>query len=199
MLESDPTKSVPSTAELTQFWKEVDFPLSPRPYPLTQRYVAALRERYANGAVLFASFQCPTHSVFDWYLSRNDPRGLLLFHRFWHASTPKTVLAELKVPKEYENDPSFQEGSSFTFAGELASRLYQGGAYHRSSGTGAEDMRMGEGSAQELIQGRFSEVLVYVNHAPWTDFFFDIFWDGTWILLDKGERVLHVLCATDTD
>lgn len=199
MSELDSTEPVPSTAELKQCWEEVDFPLSPRLYPSMQKYVEALRERYANGSVLFASFQCPADPVFDWYLSRNDLRGLLFFHRFWHTPTPGSVLAELKVPKTYEYDPPFQEGNSFTFGGELASRLYQGGAYHQPSGTGSEEMRLAELSVHELIQDRFSEILVYVNHAPWTDFFFDIAWDGTWILFDKEESVVHVLCATDTD
>jgi hypothetical protein len=199
MLESDSTKPVPSTAELTQFWKEVNFPLSARVYPSVQRYVEALRERYSNGRVLFASFQCPNHPVFDWYLSRNDPQNLLFFHRFWHMPTPSSILAELKVPKEYENDPPFQWGNSFTFAGELASRLYQGGAYYRLAGSGAEEMRLGERSAHELIQDRFSEILVFMNHASWTEFFFDVAWDGTWVLFDKREKVVHVLTGTDTD
>ena len=60
-------------------------------------------------------------------------------------------------------------------------------------------MRLAEGAAQELLEGRFSEVLVYANHAPWTDFFFDIAWDRTWLMVDKRERLVHVLCATDTD
>ena len=90
--------------------------------------------------------------------------------------------------------------NSFTFAGEIASRLYHGGAYHRSSGSGVEEMQLAERSTRELIQERFSEVLVFANHGAWTDFF-DTGWDDTWILLDKREsaRVIHILSATDTD
>jgi hypothetical protein len=199
MLKPDFAQPVPSTTELIQFWKEADFSLSTRSYPFTLEYVQALRQRYDNGRVLFASFQGTAHRVFDWYVSRNDLQGLLFFHKFWHTPAPSQVLSELRVSARYENNPRFQVASSFTFAGELASRLYHGGAYHKSHGSGAEEMRLAERSAHELIQDRFSEVLVFVNHAAWTEFFFDTGWDDTWILLDKRERAIHILAATDTD
>ena len=199
MLEPDVTQPVPSTTELIQFWKEADFPLSTASYPFTLEYVEALRRRYENGRVLFASFQTTAHRVFDWYVSRNDLQGLLFFHKFWHTPAPSQALAELRVPAKFENDPRFQPASSFTFAGEIASQLYHGGAYHKSHGSGAEEMRLAERSAHELIQDRFSEVLVFVNHAAWTELFFGIGWDATWILLDKRQRAIHILAATDTD
>jgi hypothetical protein len=199
MLEADTTQPVPSTSELIRFWKETDFSVSPRSYPTTLEYVKALQQRYENGRVLFASFEVAAEKLFDWYVSRNDLRGLLFFHKFWHTPTPGQVLSELRVPVSYENDPRFQWTNSFTFAGEIASRLYYGGAYHQSSGSGAEEMQLAERSARELIQDRFSEVLVFANNAAWTDFFFNTGWDATWILLDKRERVIHILAATDTD
>ena len=199
MLEADNTQPVPLTTELIQFWKEADFSISTRSFPFTLEYIQALQRRYENGHVFFASFQGAAHRVFDWYVARNDLQGLLFFHKFWHTPTPARVLSELRVPASYANDPRFQSTSSFTFAGEIVSQLYHGGAYHESHGSGAEEMLLAERSAHELIQNRFSEVLVFVNHTAWTDFFFDIAWDGTWILLDKRDRAIHILAATDTD
>lgn len=199
MLEADTTQPVPSTSELIQFWKEADFSLSTRSFPFTLEYVRALQQRYDNGRVFFASFQGMAHRVFDWYVSRNDLQGLLFFHKFWHTPTPAKILSELHVPPTHENDPRFQSASSFTFAGEIAARLYHGGAYHKSHGSGAEEMLLAERSAHELIQDRFSEVLVFVNHTAWSDFFLDTGWDDTWILLDKRDRAIHILAATDTD
>jgi hypothetical protein len=199
MLEADSASPVPSTNDLTRFWQEIDFAVSNRAYPFMEEYVRTLRERYANGRVLFASFECRRHAVIDWYMSRNNLQGLLFFHRFWHTPTPASILSELKVSNEQENDPRFEPGDSFTFAGKVASRLYQGGAYHRPTGSGVEEMRLAERAAYELIQDRFAEVLVFVSHAAWTRFFFGIGWDDTWLLLDKRERLVHVLAATDTD
>ena len=198
-MEAEVTRSVPLTTELVRFWKETDFLVSTRSYPATLEYVKALQQRYDNGRVVFASFQVAADKLFDWYVSRNDLQGLLFFHKFWHTPTPAKVLSELRVPASYENDPRFQWTNSFTFAGEIASRLYHGGAYHKSYGSGAEEMQLAERSARELIQERFAEVLVFANHAAWTEFFFDTGWDSTWILLDKRDRVIHILAATDTD
>jgi hypothetical protein len=58
---------------------------------------------------------------------------------------------------------------------------------------------LAEQVSRDLIEDRFSEILVYVNHSPWSDFFADIAWDATWVLFDKRKRNVHVLCATDTD
>ena len=198
MLEPDFTQPVPSTAELIQFWKEADFSVSMRSFPFTLKYVQELQRRYANGRVVFASFQSAVHKVFDWYASRNRPGELLFFQNFWHTPTPARILSELAVPP-VNDDPGFQLRSSFTFAGELALSLYSGGAYHRSHGSGAEEMRLAEQTAHELIQDRFSEVSMFVSYAAWSGFFFDIAWDVTWILFDLRDRSIHILAATDTD
>jgi hypothetical protein len=95
MLEADTTQPVPSTSELIRFWKETDFSVSTRSYPTTLEYVKALQQRYENGRVLFASFEVAAEKLFDWYVSRNDLRGLLFFHKFWHTPTPGQVLSEL--------------------------------------------------------------------------------------------------------
>lgn len=76
------------------------------------------------------------------------------------------------MPPTHENDPRFRSTSSFTFADKLAAPLYHGGAYHKAHGSGVEEMQLAERSAHELIQDRFPEVLVFVNHPAWTDFFF---------------------------
>jgi len=199
MLEPDFTQPIPSTAELIQFWKEADFSVSTRSFPCTLESVQELQRRYENGRVIFASFQSAAHRVFDWYASRNKLQELLFFHKFWHTPTPARILSELCVPSTHENDPGFQLRSSLTFAGELALSLYTGGAYHKSHGSGAEEMRLAEQTAHELIQERFSEVAMFVSHAAWSGFFFGIAWDVTWILLDKRDRSIHILAATDTD
>lgn len=199
MLEPDFTEPVPTVAAQVRAWRDADFPLNTRTYPSLEKFVEALRPRYANGAVLSASFRWPGEPTFDWYLSRNRAEELLFFHKFWHAPTPAAALRELRVPADYAGRPPFQWASSFSLAGELALALYNGGAYHRPAGTGADEMRLAGQVTLELFGGRYSEVLTFVNHGAWTPFFHDVAWDFTWLLLDKRERLVHVLCATDTD
>jgi hypothetical protein len=40
-------------------WKALDFPSYGGSYPCTAEYVSALRQRFANGGVLFHSFSIP--------------------------------------------------------------------------------------------------------------------------------------------
>lgn len=60
-------------------------------------------------------------------------------------------------------------------------------------------MKLSESVAGELIQDRYSDVQVYVNPAAWSDYFYDVIWDSTWLLIDRSRRFIHILCATDTD
>jgi hypothetical protein len=175
------------------------FPLSKTTFPAVERYVQLLKQKYVNGDVIFKSFEIPSHPVADWYFVRRNLESWLFFRELWFTPSPREVLSALKVPVGFENRPAFEWGNSFTFAGELASVLFRGGAYSVSDGTGVSEMQLSTEVANELIQGRYTDIYAYTNHAPWTEFFFDVAWDCTWLLLDRSLRKIHLLFATDTD
>lgn len=168
-------------------------------YPAVEDYAARLADKYLNGWVLFRSFLLPAHPVIDWYAPRYNLEGMLFFHRFWFAPTPASMLSQLRVADDYNNNPPFLRGDSFTFAGELASALFRGGAYEYSSGTGAAEMELGLAAAHELMQDRYAEVMVYANRRAWTPAFCDVAWDHSWMLVDPRLHCVHTLFATDTD
>ena len=60
-------------------------------------------------------------------------------------------------------------------------------------------MQTGEAAARALICDRFDDILVYETRRAWSPFFHDVAWDFSWVVVDKRERLLHLLCATDTD
>lgn len=46
---------------------------------------------------------------------------------------------------------------------------------------------------------RYEDIIVFESHAPWTDWFYDVAWDVTWMVLDSKECKMWLICATDTD
>ena len=52
---------------------------------------------------------------------------------------------------------------------------------------------------QCMFQDRYEDIIVFESHAPWTDWFYDVAWDVTWMVLDSKECKMWFICATDTD
>jgi len=71
----------------------------------------------------------------------------------------------------------FQPVSSFLFDGELARRLYYGGAYTRPEGDGKTEKELSLAFCDALFGLRFAEVSIYSTDSAWTRWFYDIAWD----------------------
>lgn len=183
-------------------WASLDFPEHCWSHPAVDEYVAALRSRYANGSVLFHSFQMPEHPVLDWYLVRRfHDSGF--FERFWSAPTPSRFFQpadpSLNYFASYGPHCIFSQGSPFYLAGDLASLHFSGGAYSRSQGLGMLSKELGEAAAHELLADEYEHVLVFASGVRWSDFFMDVAWDQTIIVCSPLQRLIHCLLATDTD
>lgn len=92
-----------------------------------------------------------------------------------------------------------QEISPLTLDGDFAQHLVRGGAYEDFKGTMAGVKEIGRKFSEYIFQNRFEEVKLFSSEDAWTQWFFDIAWDKTWIILDEGEQKLWIICITDTD
>ncbi len=182
-----------------EMWQALDFPLHSGSYPDTLNYVAALRSRYSNGEVLFHSFTIPSHPVFDRYLERNQLHECNFFERFWSAPTPAVHIPYQPASLNYFEKSLFESESPFLLGGGLSQLLFHGGAYSRSAGYGSEARRLGEAVAAELLAGDYEETIVARCQSAWSDFFMDVAWDFTAVVVSKPRRLIHTILATDTD
>jgi len=74
-----------------------------------------------------------------------------------------------------------------------------GDAYHRFGGPQRKAKEAARAPVFDLVQDRFEDVEMYDSDQPWSRWFFDVAWDQTWILVDRGEARATVICTTDTD
>jgi hypothetical protein len=108
---------------------------------------------------------------------------------------------DLEVGRPEYYDDNFGATSSFLFDGELAQKLYYGGAYPSASakGNGRTEKENSLAFCEALFGLRFSEVDYYSTHNGWTPWFGNIGIDWTAILFDRRVRALSILAVTDTD
>jgi hypothetical protein len=98
-----------------------------------------------------------------------------------------------------EYDGNFRMTSSFVFDGELAQKLYYGGAYTSPKGDGRAEKESSLALCEALFGLRFSEISHFSSHSAWTPWFENIGLDWTAILFDRRARALSILAVTDTD
>ena len=165
--------------------------------PAISVFTEELKKYYLNGEVKYHSFILPECEVLDWYCSRNQLKELHIFKKIW--SVPE-VKQHFNINEMDENpNKAFNQTSPFTLGGSLAWILHAGGAYEQPKWNGKKSKAIGEKAAVSLINDDYENTLVYESGCAWCDLFYDVAWDSTFIVLNKKERQLHILTATDTD
>ena len=164
-----------------------------------EQFVAEARLLYTNGKVEHAAFSLPSHPVFDWFLTRNQFHEAGFFERFWLCNGPKTKFPHRVHDLNFYDSKIFSFTSPFHLGGSLAWMLSMGGAYHQFERGGIEAKHIGEEAALELLGGSYDHSLAFDCGTAWSDFFHDVAWDHTFIVIDQKSRIIHTLLATDTD
>lgn len=190
---------IPQFSDHKRMWSELKVQINGKPKPAVDLLVKSLRGVFVNGGVRFQSFYIDPHPVFDWYASRNQLHRLGFFEKFWLLPVVNQFMSEDLTDLNFYSEEIFSYSSPFMLGGAFAWTLSAGGAYQKYPAGGADAKQIGESAANELIQNDFDNTLVYESNADWSDFFCDVAWDFTWIVLHKKTRVIHVLVATDTD
>ena len=162
-------------------------------------YVTALNAVYLNGEVRYASYVVEPNPTLDGFLSRNQLHEAGFFERFWQQAAVKRLMPESLADLKSTTSEVFRHSSPFVLGGTLAWVLSDGGAYERHGAGPADAMRLGQSAATELVRDRFEQVLVYESFLPWSEFFHGVAWDYSWVVIDRIDRLVHVVCATDTD
>jgi hypothetical protein len=83
--------------------------------------------------------------------------------------------------------------------GILAGVIVSGGAYKSYRGPAAEAKALAAEAVDVLIQQRYEDVRLDATHEPWTPWFHNIAGDHTYVLTDRANAEVTILCITDVD
>ncbi|WP_035042313.1 hypothetical protein [Desulfovibrio sp. X2] len=186
----------PDPAELTKMWASIDVHMIDIPNAPLQTYLKELAKVYANGSVMYRSFQIGHHDAFEWYWSKNRLYEMSFFNNFMSSDYVRYSLHLGHVDEELDSQFILRYSLEMPF--RMASALYSGGVYLRPEMTAVEVRELANAAVDTLIGRDYENTLFFDCYEPWTTFFMGS-WDYTWVLAQTKERRVHVIIATDID
>ena len=179
-------------------WDEIGYRTAVRTAPAMEAFVSAVAKQYANGGCLLSQFEARDHAEFD--------AATVKHHRLEDCLTGflgrpevQAGLKEVQVDRASRFPPPFHAAGAFEFEGALAQLLLAGGAYTGGVGSEEEARRLAREFVDAIVEDRRLLCTVFVLEGAWTPWFFDVMWDHTYILMDRGARCWWTLFMTDTD
>lgn len=189
----------PLISEIRQMWQALNLTPAAPPQAVSP-LLEELRRSNVNGGAVFQAFEYEAHPVLDWFIQtrRLVPPAFDLATDFVTTKAVREALPELKIPEHLPQPLQAHELDVFDFEASLTRRICRGGAYVTFDKTYRE---------AQLLMAPFVDALAPekdwpwfgLTWLPWTDWFFDVAWDMTWIGLSPQKNLLWLLCTTDTD
>lgn len=166
--------------------------------PATAKLIRAFDNVLTHGGARLATFAVDyADGTAHWFLSRNRFEEYGFVEQLLRSDAFAESLPDF-VPVD-PSDEDFSESSPLLLDEELAGALVWGGAYGRFDGPQAEAKRLGIEVSEELIGGRYEEFRVDRSFVAWSDWFGAVAWDKTWLITDKRQRRVTLICLTDED
>jgi hypothetical protein len=198
MLEKPNLPAFPTMPEWRAMWSNLGIKQVDCDFPRVGSLVARLKAEYVNGDAFTVSLAFGENDVLDFLVAVGNYRFLELPERLFLVPSVQNTLGKLQLDSKTKA-PAFEQYDGFELDGALARMLWFGGAYSHRPKSSAEVMDLAIGARTDWIQDRFHEADVFRSHEAWTPFFSDVAWDQSWEVLDKRNRIAHLLFATDTD
>jgi hypothetical protein len=192
----------PEYLDLKRSHRQVKYEPFQVEHPAVTAVLDEVGRTHVNGGALLAGFHVvDDDAVIGWFASRNRFDEYDFFQHFLGSAAVRETFPQLRVPEPLDRDLGFKESwtGTLTLDGEVAATLIHGGAYERFRGTPVEAKQLGMAFTDALVRERHHDFKVYASHQPWAPWFCDIAWDATWVLIDRRNAVIYLLCVTDTD
>lgn len=200
MLERDPQQRPPTAERIANLAQFLTISREDLQSDAIDELLSTMGYIFANGGAQFASFLITEQPDLAYFAARDQLDEI----SFWHTVLQMpAVLDELPwlgdVYPGKGNRSRFEPLSTFYLDGDVAQALVRGGAYIRFPGTAEEAKQLSWRFCSAVFGNRFDEVITRSSRTAWASWFMGLAWDYTWLGLDRRDRRLWILCATDTD
>lgn len=165
-------------------------------------FLRALQPTRINGGTHVRRFKW-TANPDDWFTGGTSLQAYENFRTLLESRAARRAMPEVLVPSPFPtgSPPDFSgvAGGALGLDGDLATLLVLGGAYERFRGAQREAKQLARHAVEDLVQERYEDFSLYYTDEPWAPWFFDVAWDQTWILVDRRNAEVTIICTTDTD
>ena len=187
-------------------------PVQPKAEAIT-RALDRLIATHSTGGAFLAALRVGANDAFDWFASRNRLVEFDILPQLLSRDELRSQLPDVKIPgaaTEAGSDApqacsvtasnGFRLDDPFLLDGQLAHRLFAGGAYPPESKiTGRAAMQPAAEYCEAVFERRYEEVSLFTSYEAWTPWFCGVAWDWTSVLFDRANRILWTLVVTDSD
>jgi hypothetical protein len=180
-------------------WPDVDYKLAPSDDPRLEAVTNAVHASHVNGDAILRIFLPTSDVAFD-TAARSDLQGIdHLLRCFLEARSVRDAIPDLKIPYPLTPLPQYTWYGTYEFEGAVTHLLLVGGAYE-SAGLSEDQARsMSRAFVDALVGSARLQSSVYRISGAWTEWFYDIAWDATFVVYQPVARRWALFCATDTD
>ena len=163
------------------------------------KYVEHVKTEFVNGGI----------KLFKWKI-KNPPSRIFYFKDriedvAWEILRNfklKEDITEITNHEKIEASPKdLKLINTFDLFGKLSGIAKHGGAYspRNTKLTDDEAIKITKDFMDEFLIKSFDEYLCFQTFEPWANWFFNISWDYTAIIVSNKYDELNLICLTDTD
>lgn len=184
-------KDMPLNQMNTSFmsWRDVEYRLDDFHDDRLDTIVRALETTHVNGGVLLRCFRPLLGARFG-EAHQQDLRGVEHWLQcFLECETVRDLIPELKIPSPLGELPPFTTYGAYEFEGALIPLVLRGGAYVGSSISENDARTFARGFVDALVGDRRDQITIFRLDGAWTDWFYDIAWDATFVVFDLRPSV----------
>ncbi|HUG67925.1 MAG TPA: hypothetical protein VMM76_09240 [Pirellulaceae bacterium] len=180
-------------------WRDVEYRIDAFHDDRLDIVVRALETTHVNGGVLLRCFRPLLGARFG-EAHQQDLRGVEHWLRcFLECQTVRDLIPELRIPNPLGELPPFTTYGAYEFEGALIPLLLRGGAYIGSSISENDARTLARGFVDAMVGDCRDLITVFRLDGAWTDWFYDIAWDATFIVFNPVAMCWCLFCVTDTD
>ncbi|MED2182371.1 hypothetical protein [Bacillus wiedmannii] len=179
-------------------WKEGTFEKIDTNDLSIEQLIHTFKEQNVNGGAVISCFKVHKENFFKEIPHLKDGYEHF-FRRIFNSLDIMHNLEELKIHTSEKYKFQFQYRSAVMLDGSIAFQIIRGGAYEEFKERPVIAKQLAVNVCQYMFQDRYEDIKVFESYRPWTDWFYDVAWDATWMVLDSKERKMWLICATDTD
>jgi hypothetical protein len=183
------------SSKITDAWSRARARVVTDDDPRIDTYVAALAAEYSNGTVSYAAFELDlAEDVFAMATHHENWKYSQLLELLWLVPAVAAHFPRVRSTVKSVDD-HFASTDVFFLAAVLCQRIRAGGAYSQAASI-ARAFELGVPCAQALAG---EPCAVLLSEHAWCNFFFDVAWDFSVVVVSPVARRVKVLLATDTD
>ena len=195
MIEPNWNQERPSYSEVQEFWIGDVFNETSVKIDGASKVRDELRSSHVNGGCEIFCAKFINHPVLHWFVSRNRFDEIAFFEKFLSSR----IFIERQITFDFDSNLDWEWSSSYILDGDIAKTLKSGGAYKAFPGSGKEAKTLGQMLCTDVFEERYDDIQVFKTYKPWSDWFYDVAWDQTWIIVDKRRLLIWAILLTDTD